>query len=159
MDMTLLRGPMLAGKHLTFRLADTNYGMEILKVREIMGLLPITVVPRVPHYVRGVINLRGKVIPVVDLRAKFGLLPVADTAQTCIIVVATDDSQRLAGILVDAVSEVREIAASEVEPSPELGGPSAGFLRGLAKLPDSVVMLLDIDLAVSDGGSVHTHAA
>ncbi len=96
------------GKYLTFRLAQEEYGLEILKVREIIGLMDITKVPKTPHDIRGVINLRGKVIPVLDLRLKFGMDAIEDTEETCIIVVdiASEDGSILMGILVDAVSEV-----------------------------------------------------
>ena len=109
--------PPRGGKFLTFHLADEEYGIEILKVREINGIVEITALPQMPHYMKGVINLRGKVIPVIDLRRKFGLEEIAHTEQTCIIVVNVG---REIGIIVDTVSEVLDITADNVEPPPEM---------------------------------------
>jgi purine-binding chemotaxis protein CheW len=137
-----------AGKYLTFRLAAEEYGLEILKVREIIGLIDITKVPRTPDHIRGVINLRGKVIPVLDLRTKFGMEPAPDTEETCIIVVdvAAADNSLLMGILVDAVSEVLDIKEEEIEESPEFGCDiDTSFILGIGKVKNSVKILLDID--------------
>lgn len=137
----------LAGKYLTFKLSGEEYGIEILKVKEIIGLMNITEVPRMPMHVRGVINLRGKVIPVVDLRNKFGLMSVEDTDETCIIVVdVTHDGQTaLTGILVDTVSEVLDIPAPQIEGTPSLSSElDTGFIMGMAKMEDGVKILLDI---------------
>ena len=106
-------------KHLTFKLANEEYGVEILRVREIIGVMNITAVPRMPVYMKGVINLRGKVVPVVDLRLKFGLDEIEHTEQTCIIVV---DVGKEIGIIVDTVSEVLDIKDENVEPPPAMGG-------------------------------------
>lgn len=137
-----------AGKYLTFRLAAEEYGLEILKVREIIGLMDITKVPRTPNHIRGVINLRGKVIPVLDLRTKFGMETTPDTEETCIIVVdvSAADNSLLMGILVDAVSEVLDIKGEEIEKSPEFGCDiDTSFILGIGKVKNSVKILLDID--------------
>ena len=130
-------------KYLTFKLANEEYGVEILKVRELIGLMDITAVPRMPVYMKGVINLRGKVIPVVDLRLKFGLDEIAHTEQTCIIVV--DVGQEI-GIIIDAVSEVLDIAGDNIEPAPAMGASvDTSFILGMGKVGDAVKILLDID--------------
>jgi len=137
-----------AGKYLTFRLAQEEYGLEILKVREIIGLMDITKVPKTPHDIRGVINLRGKVIPVLDLRLKFGMEAKQDTEETCIIVVdiAGEDGSILMGILVDAVSEVLDIQSSEIEDAPTFGADvDTRFILGIGKVKNTVKILLDID--------------
>lgn len=137
-----------AGKYLTFRLDAEEYGLEILKVREIIGLMEITKVPRTPHYIRGVINLRGKVIPVLDLRSKFGMEVLADTEETCIIVVdvTNEEGSILMGILVDAVSEVLDIQENEIENPPTFGAEvDTRFILGIGKVKNSVKILLDID--------------
>lgn len=138
----------LAGKYLTFHLGDEVFGIEILKVREIIGLMDITRVPRTPENIRGVINLRGKIIAVVDLRAKFAMEPAPDTEQTCIIVVdvQTPDGIYHSGILVDGVSEVRGIEADQIEPAPSFGaGVDSGFIRAIAKCDRHVAILLNIE--------------
>ena len=132
-----------ASKYLTFKLAEEEYGVEILKVRELIGLMNITAVPRMPVYMKGVINLRGKVIPVVDLRLKFGLDEIEYTEQTCIIVV--DVGQEI-GIIIDAVSEVLDIAGDNIEPAPAMGASvDTSFILGMGKVGDAVKILLDID--------------
>jgi purine-binding chemotaxis protein CheW len=148
----------LAGKYLTFKLADEEYGLEILKVREIIGLLPITSLPRTPVFVRGVINLRGKVIPVIDLRRKFELDAAADTDQTCIIVV--DVSGQFGsvqiGILVDSVSEVLDIKGAEIEEPPAFGSSvDTAFILGMAKAKGSVKILLNIEKVLSQAELEH----
>ena len=137
----------LAGKYLTFKLAGEEYGLEILKVKEIIGLMPITDVPRMPSYVRGVINLRGKVIPVVDLRTKFGMMTTEDTDETCIIVVdvAENDQSTQTGILVDTVSEVLDIVGEQIEESPSFGTAiDTDFIMGMGKIGQDVKILLDV---------------
>jgi purine-binding chemotaxis protein CheW len=136
------------GKYLTFRLGQEEYGVEILKVREIIGLMDITQVPRTPHYIRGVINLRGKVIPVLDLRSKFEMENREDTEETCIIVVdaATRKGTIAMGTLVDAVSEVLDIQQEEIENTPAFGASvDAEYILGIGKIKDTVKILLDID--------------
>ena len=136
------------GKYLTFKLADEEYGVEILKVRELIGLMDITAVPQMPAYMKGVINLRGKVIPVVDLRLKFGLDEIEHTEETCIIVV---DVGKEIGIVVDTVSEVLDIAGDNIEPPPSMGGSvDTTFILGMGKVGDEVKILLDIDKVLTD---------
>jgi purine-binding chemotaxis protein CheW len=128
---------------LGFRLGEEEYALDILRVREIIGMHEITRVPQTPECVMGVINLRGKVIPVIDLRRKFEL-PISDyDQQTCIIVV---DVGMLMGIIVDTVQEVHDIAADHIEPAPEVGTEvQSSFIRGMGKVGEDVVILLDID--------------
>jgi len=131
------------GKYLTFKLSGEEYGVEILKVREINGLMDITAVPRMPTYMKGVINLRGKVIPVIDLRLKFGLVEAEHTDQTCIIVV---DVGQEVGIIVDTVSEVLDIPSANIEPPPTMGGGvDTSFILGMGKVGEAVKILLDIN--------------
>lgn len=137
------------GKFLTFRLAEESYGVEILKVREIIGLLGITGVPQMPRYMKGVINLRGRVIPVVDLRLKFGLAEAEHTEQTCIIVV---DVGTEVGVVVDTVSQVLDICDADIEPPPPMGGSvDTSFILGMGKVGDAVKILLDIDKVLNTG--------
>jgi purine-binding chemotaxis protein CheW len=145
-------GEKLAGKYLTFKLADEEYGLEILKVQEIIQMQAVTRVPRTPEYVRGVINLRGKVIPVIDLRKKFALDTVKDTEKTCIIVVqiANKDSHVVMGIIIDAVKEVLNIKAENIEETPSFGtSVNTDFILGIGKVGSTVKMLLDIDKVLS----------
>jgi purine-binding chemotaxis protein CheW len=138
----------LAGKYLTFVLDREEYGLPVLRIREIIKMMEITAVPQVPAHVRGVINLRGKVIPVVDLRAKFGFATAADTDRTCIVVVdAAAQGQRvMLGMVVDAVSEVLTIGADEIEATPRFGREvRTDYIRGLAKVKGKVKILLDLD--------------
>lgn len=138
----------VAGKYLTFRLDAEDYGVQILKVQEILGLMPVTRVPRTPDFIRGVVNLRGKVIPVVDLRVSFQLAHRDDSNQTCIVVVQVqrDDDAVVMGVIVDAVSEVVDVDAAAIEPPPAFGGAvDTSFILGMGKLGDRVVALLDID--------------
>ena len=136
------------GKYLTFVLGQEEYGLEILKVREIIGYLDVTAVPQSPDYVKGVINLRGQVIPVVDLRSKFGMETVNVTNQTCIIVVEADqdDCKISTGIIVDHVQEVLDIAEVQIDDAPEFGTCiDTDFILGLGKIHDRIKTLLDID--------------
>lgn len=136
------------GKYLTFVLGKEEYGLEILKVKEIIGMMDITSVPNVPSYVKGVINLRGKVIPVVELRLKFGMESIPYTERTCIIVVDVQVKGRLAlvGIVVDAVSEVLNINREEIENTPNFGTEmDTSYILGMAKVKGQVKILLDID--------------
>jgi purine-binding chemotaxis protein CheW len=133
-----------AGKYLTFSLAGEEYGLEILKVREIIGMMAITAVPRTPGFIKGVINLRGKVIPVVDLRLKFGLEEGQRTDETCIIVVDVGSIEM--GIIVDKVSEVLNIAAGDIEDTPSFGtSVDTAFILGMGKAKGKVTILLSID--------------
>jgi len=136
------------GKYLTFSLANQEYGIGILKVREIIGVMPITAIPQAPAYVRGVINLRGKVIPIVDFRLRFGMEAVEQTDQTCIIVVGIDGPQGtiLIGVVVDSVSEVLDIKETDIESAPTFGvDANTDFILGMAKINNGVKTLLDID--------------
>ena len=136
------------GKFLAFFLGDEEYGLEILKVYEIIGMLPITPVPRTPTFIRGVINLRGKVIPVMDMRARFGMPAIPDTEETCIIVVKAQGVQM--GIVVDRVSEVLDIRSEEIEDAPAFGAQvNTEYILGIGKSNDSVKILLDIDKVLS----------
>lgn len=138
----------LAGKYLTFNLDNEEYGLEIIKVQEIIGLMPITKVPRVPDYMRGVINLRGRIIPTIDLRTKFGLERVNDTDRTCIIVVEIEGSKGKinVGIIVDQVAEVLDVAANEIDFAPEFGTSlNTEFILAVGIVKDEVKILLDID--------------
>jgi len=140
-----------AGLYLTFELGKEFYGLEILKVQEIIGMMEVTHVPRTPEYVRGVVNLRGKVIPVVDLRAKFAMEPTEDTERTCIIVLEVRKGQQALtmGIIVDEVCEVLEVGASQIEPPPSFGaGVESDFIMGMGKVGEKVVMLLEVDRAL-----------
>lgn len=137
-----------AGKYLTFTLADEEFGIGILKIKEIIGMMQVTPVPRTPDFVKGVINLRGKVIPVMDLRLKFGLPPIDYTDRTCIIVVEipTSFDRILIGIVVDSVSEVLNIGASEIEDTPAFGTEvDTDTILGVAKVEGNVKILLNID--------------
>jgi purine-binding chemotaxis protein CheW len=135
------------GKYLTFKLGNEQYGVEILKVRELIGLMEITAVPQMPLEMKGVINLRGKVIPVIDLRLKFGMSEIEHTEQTCIIVVNVG---REIGIIVDAVSEVLDITDANIEPPPSLGGmQDTSCILGMGKVGAAVKILLDIGRVLS----------
>lgn len=141
------------GKYLTFSLAGEEYGIGILKVKEIIGMMAITMVPQTPSYVKGVINLRGKVIPVVDLRLKFGMGAMDYTERTCIIVVETarENGHVLIGIVVDSVSEVLNIKGGDIEETPNFGSQlNTDYICGMAKAGDSIKILLDIDKVLSD---------
>jgi purine-binding chemotaxis protein CheW len=136
------------GKYLTFSLAGEEYGIGILKVREIIGMMSITPVPQTPDFVKGVVNLRGKVIPVIDLRLRFGLDATAYTERTCIIVVEIqgDSGAVPMGIVVDAVSEVLNIRGADIENTPTFGVKlNTDFILGMAKTDGGVKILLDID--------------
>jgi len=140
------------GKYLTFSLAGEEYGIGILKVKEIIGMMPITMVPRTPSFVKGVINLRGKVIPVVDLRLKFGMEEMGYTERTCIIVVETrgQSGSVLVGIVVDSVSEVLNIKGGDIEETPTFGARlETDYILGMAKMNGGVKILLDIDKVLS----------
>ncbi|MCP4266489.1 MAG: purine-binding chemotaxis protein CheW [Candidatus Brocadiaceae bacterium] len=137
------------GRFLTFVLNSEVYGIEILKVREIIGLMDITNVPQTPDYMKGVINLRGKVIPVIDLRLKFLMPEDEHTQETCTIVVEVDSTS--IGIIVDKVSEVMEIKGEEIEGTPQFGqGIDTNFIMGLGKTKDTIVILLDIAKVLSE---------
>lgn len=142
-----------AGKYLTFNLGDEHYGLEILRVQEIVGLLPVTRIPRLPELIAGVVNLRGRVIPVVDLRLAFGLPRAEMTDRTCIIVVRierADGTPAVIGTIVDEVSDVANLVHDDIEDTPEFGAAvDTSFIKGVARVDERVVLLLDIDRALS----------
>lgn len=144
-------GPTTAapGKYLTFTLGGESYGVPVLKVREIIRLCPVTPVANTPPHVKGVVNLRGKVIPLVDLRVRFGLPALLDDDRTCIVVtqiVPPGGGTRLYGIVVDGVEEVAHFEAGDVEPPPDFGGAvDVRYLTGIAKSGAGVKMLVDLD--------------
>ena len=140
------------GKYLTFSMAEEEYGIGILKIKEIIGMMPITTVPKTPEFVKGVINLRGKVIPVVDLRLRFGMEAIDYTERTCIIVVEIEGMSGtvMIGIVVDAVSEVLNINGDEIEDTPTFGAKlDTNYILGMAKMEGGVKILLDIDQVLS----------
>ena len=140
------------GKYLTFSLSDEEYGLGIIKVKEIIGMMAITSVPRTPEFIKGVINLRGKVIPVMDLRLKFSMEPIPYSDRTCIIVVEVDSNEStvLIGIVVDSVSEVLNINDDEIEETPTFGTSlNTEYILGMAKIEGGVKILLDIDKVLS----------
>ena len=147
-----MKNKSAAGKYLTFALAQEEYGVPVLKVREIIKMMDITGVPQVPPHVKGVINLRGKVIPIIDLRLKFNLPTQDYTERTCIIVVEVELQARriMLGMIVDHVSEVLNIATDEIEPMPDFGERvDTEFMHGVAKIKGSVKLLLDLDKVLS----------
>jgi purine-binding chemotaxis protein CheW len=140
------------GKYLTFTLAEEEYGIGILKIKEIIGMMPITSVPQTPDFVKGVINLRGKVIPVVDLRRRFGMEAIDYTERTCIIVVEIQGQAGMVmiGIVVDSVSEVLNIKKEDIEETPTFGTRlNTDYILGMAKIEGGVKILLDIDRVLS----------
>jgi purine-binding chemotaxis protein CheW len=151
---TMEAGAAQAGKYLTFSLGEEVYGLGILKVQEIIGVMAVTRVPRTPDFVRGVINLRGKVIPVVDLRLKFGMPAQKDTERTCVIVVQVvrHGNVLTMGLIVDEVSEVLEVKGEQIEPPPSFGvSVDTTFILGMGKVNEKVVILLDADSVLSTG--------
>jgi len=140
------------GKYLTFSMAEEEYGIGILKVKEIIGMMAITTVPKTPEFVKGVINLRGKVIPVVDLRLRFGMEAIDYNERTCIIVVEIEGTSGtvMIGIVVDAVSEVLNINGGDIEDTPTFGAKlDTNYILGMAKMEGGVKILLDIDQVLS----------
>lgn len=140
----------LEGKYLTFNLGAEVYGIDIIKIREIIGIMPITAVPNMPDHVKGVINLRGRVIPIIDLRLRFAMQETAATDRTCIIVVEVirqNGQHHTTGIIVDSVSEVATIKEADIEEPPAFNSVlDTSDILGMAKLEDGVKILLDIDL-------------
>ncbi len=140
------------GKYLTFSLAEEEYGIGILKIKEIIGMLPITSVPQTPDFVKGVINLRGKVIPVIDLRLRFSMGEIDYTERTCIIVVEIDGQAGtvLIGIVVDSVSEVLNVKGDDIADTPTFGTQlDTEYILGMAKMEGGVKILLDINRVLS----------
>jgi purine-binding chemotaxis protein CheW len=148
MDQAVKTATAREGKYLTFTMGNEDYGISILGIKEIIGMMPITTIPRTPDYVKGVVNLRGKVIPVVDLRLRFDMKAVDYTERTCIIVVEIEQKNgtALTGIVVDAVSEVSNIKAEDIEDTPSFGNRlDTRFILGMSKMEGGVKILLDID--------------
>lgn len=140
---------MDGGKFLSFFLGKEEYAIEILKVQEIIGLMPITPVPKMPDYIRGVLNLRGKIVPVMNLRSRFGLPAIEDTEETCVIVVQED--KYLMGVVVDKVSEVADIESAQIDEVPSFGvSGNSDYLSGIGKAKDSVKMIVDVHKVLFD---------
>ncbi len=152
MDQAIKVMTDMDGKYLTFSMAGEEYGIGILKIKEIIGMMAITTVPQTPEFVKGVINLRGKVIPIVDLRARFGMDTIDYNERTCIIVVEIEGSAGtvMIGTVVDAVSEVLNIKEEEIEDTPTFGTTlDTDYILGMAKMEGGVKILLDIDQVLS----------
>jgi purine-binding chemotaxis protein CheW len=153
MDQAVNAAEDKEGKYLTFSLAGEEYGIGILKIKEIIGMMPITPVPQTPEFFKGVVNLRGKVIPVIDLRLKFGMEAADFTERTCIIVVEIDAASGtvMTGTVVDSVSEVLNIRGEDIEDTPAFGtNLNTDYILGMAKTEGGVKILLDIDRVLSD---------
>ena len=151
-----------AVQYLTFRLDDEVFALDIAQVREVLDYTPITRVPRMPEFMRGVINLRGSVVPVVDLRLKFGMSPTERTVNTCIIIaeVAIGGERTLLGALADSVQEVIDLEAGQIEPPPRLGTSiHAEFIRGMGKSDERFVIILDVDRVFSSTELSLVHGA
>jgi len=150
-------GALVGAQYLTFTLGSEAYGLDILRVQEIKGYTAVTPIPNAPDYLKGVMNLRGTVIPVIDLRRRFRMEVADYTAFTVVIVVTV--GPRVMGLVVDAVSEVLDVAPGDVEPTPDLGGQvDGGFVSGLAKTGDRLVVLLDIERVVGGAEKVGADA-
>ncbi|MBW1727321.1 MAG: purine-binding chemotaxis protein CheW [Deltaproteobacteria bacterium] len=148
MDQAVKAMEQREGKYLTFSLSNEEYGIGILKIKEIIGMMPVTTVPRTPAYVKGVINLRGKVIPIIDLRLRFGMETIDYTERTCIIVVEIESQSGTVqvGVVVDAVSEVLNVNAGDIEDTPQFGrSMDTDYILGMAKMEGGVKILLDVD--------------
>lgn len=159
MTSTVAKEPILKrnsaqeGKYLTFALGKEEYGLEILKVREIIGYMSITAVPRTPEFVKGIINLRGQVIPVIDLRLRFGMAQADIIEQTCIIVAEINQNGRTfnAGLIVDRVQEVLDIDGKNIEETSALGSAiQTDFILGIGKVENAIKILLDIDQVLGE---------
>ena len=143
---------VFAGKYLTFKLGPESYGLGILKVQELIGMMAVTHVPKSSPFMRGMINLRGKVIPVIDLRLKFNMESAPDSERTCIIVVQIMNvsTPLVLGLIVDEVSEVLDLTENQLEPPPEFGGSvDTGYISGVGKVGEKVIILLDLDCVFS----------
>jgi purine-binding chemotaxis protein CheW len=139
-------------QYLTFRLRDESFALEICKVREVLDFTSVTKVPRTPDYMTGVINLREGVVPVVDMRTKFGIPPAEKTVNTCIIIVevVVDDDGTVIGAMVDAVQEVLELDSSQIEPPPQIGSRlKTDLIKGMGKRDEQFIMILDMDRVFS----------
>ena len=139
-------------KYLTFRLAEEKYAISIIKIKEIIGMLNITQVPRLPDFIKGVINLRGRIIPVIDLRLKLGMEPKDYNERTSIIVIEllTENETLVSGLIVDTVNDVLDIAPDSIEPPPKYKSDTEEeFLKGIGKVKEEVIMILDVDKVFS----------
>lgn len=147
-----------SGKYLTFNIDENVYGIPILKVSEIIGIVPITPVPRMPHFIKGVINLRGKIIPVMDLRLKFDMPERAYDPNTCVIIINLEVKgvKKQIGVIVDIVSEVCSIPGTEIEEPPSYGTDcEEAFISGVGKIKEKVAMLLDIERVIFSHDVLH----
>ena len=145
-------GIMETTQYLTFKLDEEVFALDITKVREVLDFTTVTKVPRTPEFMRGVINLRGSVVPVVDLRLKFGMSKTEKTVNTCIIIVEVkvDDETTVLGALADSVQEVMDLEPDHIEPAPKIGTRlNTAFIKGMGKQNDHFVILLDIDKVFS----------
>ncbi len=155
-------------QYLTFKLGEEVFALDISKAREVLDFTSITKVPRTPEFMRGVINLRGSVVPVVDLRLKFGMTPTERTVNTCIIIteVAVDNETTVLGALADSVQEVMDLGPDHIEPAPKIGTRlNTEFIKGMGKQNDKFIIILDIDrvfsvdeLALVQAGQAETPA-
>ena len=135
-------------KYLTFKLGEEKYAIPIIKIKEIIGMISITNVPKLPAFIKGVINLRGKIIPVIDLRLKFSMEQKDYDARTSIVVIelVSQSETVISGLIVDTVNDVLDITQENIEPPPEYGtGVDQKFLTGIGKVKDEVIMLIDVD--------------
>lgn len=154
MDQAVRAMPEKEGKYLTFTLANEEYGIGIRKIKEIIGMMQVRSVPKTPSFAKGVINLRGKVIPVIDLRLRFGMPEIGYTDRTCIVVVEIEGPAGVVttGIVVDSVSEVLNIKLDAIEDAPAFGAAvDTHYILGIAKMGDGVKLLIDIDRVLSSG--------
>jgi purine-binding chemotaxis protein CheW len=145
-------GSMEPTQYLTFKLEDEVFAVDISKVREVLDFTTVTKVPRTPEFMRGVINLRGSVVPVVDLRLKFGLAKTEKTVNTCIIIteVSVDNETAVLGVLADSVQEVMDLEPGQIEPAPKIGTRlKTEFIKGMGKQNENFIILLDIDKVFS----------
>lgn len=148
-----VNAPAHAGRYLTFSVADEVYGLDILRVQEIVGMIPLTRVPRLPDSVAGVVNLRGRIIPVLELRRSLGLPPVIHSERTCIIIVRSeiDSVTRVTGLIVDGVSDVVDLARHDIEDTPEFGQAiETPYLSGIGRHEERILLLLDIDTILAN---------
>jgi len=143
---------IINNQYLTFKLAEEVYALDISKVREVLEMINMVKVPNMPVFMRGVINLRGSVVPVVDLRLKFGMSETEKTIDTCIIIVdiTVDEEKVMLGVLADSVQEVIELESSQIEPPPKIGTRlKTDFLKGMGKQNDQFLLILNIDQVFS----------
>lgn len=143
----------LSRQFLTFLLADEEYAVDILRVQEIRGWMPVTRLPNTPDYLKGVLNLRGAIIPVIDLRRRFALesLDYGPTTVVVVLRVRSGGQERVMGVVVDAVAETYSIAEADIRPAPPIGVINQEFIRGLATLDDKMIVVLDVDAMMNSG--------